>query len=210
MSLEPILLVGAGGHAKACVDVIEQDGRFSIYGLVGQADEVGRTILGYPVLGADLDLPNLFRKCKNALITIGQIKSPKPRTRLFELLEENGFHLPTIVSPLAFVSPHAEIGRGTIVMHGAIVNAGAVVGHNCILNSKSLVEHDTVVDEHCHISTGAIVNGSAHVGAGTFIGSGSVVRQCVEIGERCVIGMGLSVLADCDAETQLPYPKEAS
>lgn len=204
MRLEPILLVGAGGHAKACIDVIEQEGRFSIIGLVGDKDEVGCSILGYPVLGTDADLAILISKSSNAIVTVGQIKSIEPRLRLFKQLEQNGFKLPTVISPRAYVSTHAIIGTGTIVMHDVIVNADAAVGHNCILNSKALVEHDAIISDHCHISTGAIINGAVHVGTGTFVGSGSRVRQSISVGERCIIGMGQQVTADCEAETQMP------
>ncbi len=210
MTSESILLVGAGGHAKACIDVIEQEGRFSVVGLVGQADEVGSLILGYPVLGTDADLPALLNKSRNALVTIGQITSPELRRRLFKVLEQMGYNLPTVISPIAFVSPHAKIGVGSIIMHGAIVNAGAVVGRNCILNSKALVEHDAIIGDHCHISTGALINGTAHIGTGTFVGSGSGVRQCLNVGEHSIIGMGQQVIVDCDAETRMPNLKESS
>ncbi len=204
MSSEPILLLGAGGHAKACIDVIEQEGRFSVAGLVGNPDEVGSKVLDYPVLGTDEDLPELLNKYSNALVTVGQIKSPEIRIRLFALLRESGCSLPVIVSPSAYVSPHVKIDAGTIVMHGAEINAGALVGHNCIINSKALIEHDVVVQDHCHIATSAIVNGGVHIGLGTFVGSGSIVRQDINIGENCLIGMGQKVLSDCEAGTRVP------
>lgn len=204
MSEPSILLVGAGGHARACIDVIEQEGLFVVAGLVGMPSEVGRRILGYPVLGSDGDLRALLSEHACALVTIGQIKTPEIRMRLFDVLEKSGSRLPTVVSPRAYISRHAAVGAGSIVMHGAVINAGAVVGRNCIINSQSLVEHDVVIADHCHIATAAAVNGGVHVGEGTFIGSGSSVRQAITIGERCVIGMGQRVLADCAAGTQLP------
>lgn len=197
MSQESIFLVGAGGHAKACIDVIEREGRFIVKGLTGLSHEVGSRIFDYPVLGTDEDLPILLRACPNALITVGQIKTPEPRIRLFDLIKKNSCALPVVVSPNAYVSPHAKLGSGTIVMHGAVVNAGAVVGRNCIINSQSLIEHDVVIADHCHIATAATINSGVCIGAGTFIGSNSSVRQCVNIGEYCLIGMGQQVLADC-------------
>ena len=201
---EPILLVGAGGHAKACIDVIEQDGRYNISGLIGCEAEVGSKVLGYPVCGSDGDLARLFSEVGNALVTAGQIKSPELRMRLYTLLEENDYHLPTIVSPRAYVSKHATLGKGTIVMHGAVVNSAAVVGDNTILNSMSLIEHDASVGSHCHISTGARLNGGASVGGGVFVGSGATVRNGISIGDQCVIGMGQAVLKDCPAGSKLP------
>jgi sugar O-acyltransferase (sialic acid O-acetyltransferase NeuD family) len=207
MPQEPILLVGAGGHARACIDVIEQEGRFFIIGLVGKETEVGSILLGYSVLGTDDDLPSLLCKSPNALITIGQIKTQEHRVRLFNLLSQTGFELPAVVSPYAYVSPYATLAAGTIVMHGVVVNSGSIVGKNCIINSQALIEHDSVISDHCHISTSAIINGEVHVGAGTFIGSGSIIKHGITIGEQCVIGMGQSVRYNCEANTALPRKK---
>lgn len=207
MSKPQILLIGAGGHARACIDVIEQEDRFAVAGLLGLPEEVGASVLGYPVLGTDQELPALARKFGNAMVTVGQIKTPEPRTRLFTALQETRCVLPSIVSPLGYVSRHAIVGAGSIVMHGAVVNAGAVVGRNCILNSQSLVEHDAFIADHCHIATSAAVNSGVRIGAGSFVGSGSTVRQGVTIGEQCVIGMGQRVLTDCAAGQHIPTPR---
>src|ERR1019366_9911552 len=117
LTQRPILLVGAGGHARACLDVIEQQGRFAVAGLIGLSHEVGAQLLGYGVLGTDEILPALFGRCSTAaLVAIGQIKTPEPRERIFGLLDKRGFELPVIVSPVAYVSKHATLGAGTIVM----------------------------------------------------------------------------------------------
>jgi sugar O-acyltransferase (sialic acid O-acetyltransferase NeuD family) len=207
--LTPILLVGAGGHARACIDVIEQEGRFQVAGLVGLPQEVATTVLNYPVLGSDDDLPALLVTHRHALVTLGQIKTPERRIHLFHILLRHGCTLPAIVSPRAYVSARATIGAGTIVMHGAVVNACAAVGRNCIINSLALVEHDAIVGDHCHLATMVVVNSAVRVGEGSFIGSGSSVRQCITIGERSIIGLGQSVVADCEPGTQLPRPRKA-
>ena len=125
----------------------------------------------YPLLGREEDLFELAKSCQNFLITIGQIKSPEPRIRLFEHLKQLGMTLPIVVSPLAHVSRQAVLEEGTIIMHHALVNAGASVGRNCIINTKALIEHDAVIEDHCHISTAAVVNGAAKVQRYSFIGS---------------------------------------
>jgi sugar O-acyltransferase (sialic acid O-acetyltransferase NeuD family) len=203
----PVLLVGAGGHARACIDVIEQDGQYAVAGLIGLAQEVGASLLGYPVLGTDSDLPALRGQYGYAMVTAGQILSPALRINLFKLLAGSGWVLPAIVSPRAYVSRHAVLGAGTIVMHGAIVNAGAVVGRNCIINSQSLIEHDVIMGDHCHLSTTAVINGGAQVGEGTFIGSGSIMREGIKIGAHSVIGMGQRVLANCAEGSRMPFGK---
>lgn len=197
-----LLLIGAGGHAKACIDVIEQHGGFDIVGLVGKPEELGGQCLSHAVIGTDADLEALARVHRHALVAVGQITSPTLRVQLYQRAVEAGFELPAIVSPHAYVSPHAMLGAGSLVMHGAVVNAGARVGRNCILNTRALVEHDVQVGDHCHLSTGAIVNGNAMIGDGCFIGSGSVVREGIRVGAGCVVGMGLSVRHDLADHTR--------
>jgi sugar O-acyltransferase (sialic acid O-acetyltransferase NeuD family) len=204
VSGKPILLLGAGGHARACIDVIELEARFVVSALIGLPHEVGTAVLGYPVVGSDMDVPKWLSDCSYGLVSMGQIKTPEPRIRLFDILERSGFRLPTIVSPRAYVSRHASLGAGTIVLHGAVINAGAVIGRNCIINSQALVEHDAQIADHCHISTATAINSGARVGSGTFIGSGSSVRQGAVIGDRCVIGMAQRVLEGCEAGTRMP------
>lgn len=209
MSTNSILLIGAGGHAASCIDVIEQHGGFRVAGLIGMGNEVGTRVLGYEVLGTDQDLPGLVARFGHALVAIGHIKTAEPRMQAFTRLRQLGCALPSVVSPRACVSPHAALGAGTIVMHGAVVNARASIGNNCILNSQSLVEHDARIGDHCHIATGAIVNGAVSIGAATFVGSQSSIRQEVRIGERCVIGMGERVLTHCADGTILPLAAQS-
>lgn len=204
MTKPMLILIGAGGHARSCIDVIEQQGYFQIAGLVGTPEQMDNqhANYGYAVIGVDDDLFNLAKSYQYALITIGQMQSAEHRIRLYQHTEQLGFQFPTIIAPTAYVSRHSTLGAGTIVMHGAIINSGASVGNNCIINSRSLIEHDARVEDHCHISTGAIVNGDVMVGAGSFIGSGSVIKQGIAIGRDCLVGMGVGVRHDLTNCTQ--------
>lgn len=193
MSKPNLLIIGAGGHAHACIDVIEQHDQYRIAGLVGMPEEIHTRHLGYSVIATDVDLPQLAKEYQYAFIAVGQIRSPDGRIRLYRQATELGFQLPAIIDPTAYVSRHSIIGSGSIVMHGAVVNAGAKVGSNCIINTCALVEHDSLVEDHCHISTGAILNGEVNIGPGSFVGSGAVIKEGVSLGEGCVVGMGLSV-----------------
>ena len=178
---ESIILIGGGGHCKSCIDVIEQEGKYSIVGIVDLPEKVGETILGYPIIATDDEIKDLTKKYQNFLITLGQIKSPGRRIEIFNLLKEYKVNLPVIISPIAYVSKHATIDEGTIIMHHALVNASAKIGKNCIINTKALVEHDVEIGNHCHISTGATINGHVKIGDETFIGSNAVTKENIKI-----------------------------
>lgn len=177
--MDDILLIGGGGHCRAVIDVIEQENKYNIVGIIDCKEKIGQKVLNYSILGSDSDLELLFKKYKYACITIGQIKSAEPRIKLFKKLKEIGFTLPTIVSPLAYISKHAFIDEGTTVMHHSLINANAKIGKNCIINTKALVEHDAIIENHCHVSTGSILNGAVRVKAGSFIGSNSTSKESI-------------------------------
>lgn len=203
--MSDLILIGGGGHCRSCIDVIETQGKYRIRGVVQHLSGETDGIMGYPVLGSDEDLPFLLQETPQALVAVGQIRSPEIRIRLYELLKKLGGKLPRIDSPFAHCSKHAELHEGTIVMHGAIVNAGAIIGANCIINSKALIEHDVIVADHCHISTGARVNGGVTIGKGSFIGSGAVLKEGIVIGENVIIGAGQVVLQDALSGTRVKH-----
>jgi len=188
--MNDILLIGGGGHCKSVIDVIEQEGRFNIAGIVERPDFLETDVLGYQIIGNDSDLGDLAKKYEYALITVGQIESPSLRIKLFDLAKTAGFILPSIISPNAYVSQHASIGNGVIVMHDALINANTTIGDNCIVNSKALIEHDCQVSEHCHISTSATINGGVVVESGCFIGSGATTKELITIKKNSFIKAG--------------------
>jgi len=187
-----IILIGAGGHAKSCIDVIVSEGKYNIYGLVGKKSEVGRSVCGYKVIGTDEILNEIIKKVPYALIGIGQINSKK-RVAIYHELLAIGFKLPNIVANDAYISKHSSLGQGNIFMHDVIINADVRIGNNCIFNTRALVEHDSTIDDNCHISTGTILNGNVTVHKDSFIGSGVNLMEGITIGKNSIIGMGLSV-----------------
>jgi len=185
-----ILLIGAGGHCKSCIDVIEQIGEWQIAGIIDRKDSGVTDVLGYPVIGCDDDLPELKKQYDYAFVTVGQIQSAELKIKLFNRLKSLGFKQPVLISPLAYVSKHAKVGEGSIVMHCAMVNAAAKIGNNCIINSKALIEHDAVIHDDCHISTGASINGVVVVGEQTFVGSHATTKQAIVIPSKSFIKAG--------------------
>lgn len=196
-----LLLVGGGGHCRSCIEVIETHDDYDIAGIVLPETTNTEPVLGYPVVGIDEELENLVSETPGALVTVGQIRSPNIRIRLFEELKKLNAELPVIIASTAYCSRHASVGCGTIVMQGALVNAAAYIGENCIINSQALVEHDVHIEPHCHIATGARINGGVQIGMGSFVGSGAIIREGVQVGPRAVIGAGQVVLRDVPEDT---------
>lgn len=186
--MKPLVLIGGGGHCQSVIEVAESCGR-TIRGILDVPAEVGREVLGYPIIGTDDEIANYAASCE-FVITVGFIKDPSLRIRLYEKVLAAGGELATLIASTAYVSRHAVIGKGTVVMHHAFVNAGAEVGENVILNTGCNVEHSARVGNHCHISTGVMVNGDCNIGDNCFIGSQSVLANAVSICNDVLVGAG--------------------
>jgi sugar O-acyltransferase (sialic acid O-acetyltransferase NeuD family) len=187
--MKKIILLGGGGHCKACIDVIENENKYKITCII---DKKKNFLLNYKIFPESYLNVKLIKN-NYAFVAVGHIKNYKIRIKLFNTLKDLGFRIPSIISPLAYVSKHAIIGKGTIVMHGAIVNAGAVIGNNCIINTNALIEHDVIIGEHTHISTQATINGGVVIGSKAFVGSRSIIKDNINIGECSIIGAGLYI-----------------
>lgn len=176
-----IILIGGGGHCHSVIDVIEQEDKYKIIGIVDKKELIGTKVLDYEIIACDENLEELFKTCKNAVVTVGQIKTNTIRVKLFDKLKAVGFNMPIIISSFAYVSKYAKVEEGTVIMHHALINANAKIGKNCIINTKALIEHDVVVKDNCHISTASVLNGGVVVEENTFFGSNATSRESISI-----------------------------
>lgn len=181
-----LILVGGGGHCKSVIEAAESAG-YNILGVLDTPENVGKQVLAYSIIGTDDEIPLYVDKAE-FVITVGFIKNPATRIKLYNKVKEAGGKLATIIASTAHVSKYSTIGEGTVVMHQAFVNAGAHIGANCIINTFCNIEHDAQIGDQCHISTGTMVNGDCKVGDRCFIGSQSALANGITIGEDIIVG----------------------
>ncbi|HIP30361.1 MAG TPA: acetyltransferase [Sulfurospirillum arcachonense] len=188
--MQKLILLGGGGHCKSCIDVIEQENKYVIEGILDTKELLGQTLLDHKYIGVDEDIKSFVQQGYVFLITVGQIKTASIRKKIAQLLTKHGALLATVVSPRAYVSRHAKVEQGSIIMHDALINASVAIGKHCIINTKALVEHDTIIDDFCHISTSAVINGGVHIKEGTFFGSNAVSKEYIETDNNDFIKAG--------------------
>ena len=85
-----IIIIGSGGHARSCLDVILSEKKYKFLGYIDK--NPGKT----NIIGSDKDFKKIFKKAKYALIGIGQIKNYTPRLKIFKKLKKIGFKLPIV------------------------------------------------------------------------------------------------------------------
>ena len=203
--MNKLILIGGGGHCKACIDVIEQEGKYQIIGILDSHDKLSDKILSYNIIGTDDDIRKHILDGCYFLITIGQIKTYKTRENIYLKLQQEQAKFASVISPRAYVSPYASVGHGTIIMHDSVINAGAIIKENCIINTKAIIEHDSIIGRHCHISTAAVINGNVTVNKGSFFGSNAVSKQGVTTREADFIKAGSCYLGTEKASKKIAF-----
>jgi len=190
-----LILLGGGGHCKSVLDSLLNMKAYTEIGIIDKKENIGKSILGVPIIGCDEDLSELYqREYTYAFVTVGSIGNPILRVRLFTELERIGFNIPNIIDLTAVISKNATIAKGIYIGKNAIINVGSSIENGAIINTGSIVEHDCIVGEFSHISPGSILCGEVQIGPYTHIGAKSVVKQQIKIGANTLIGMGSVVL----------------
>lgn len=187
-----LVIVGASGQGKVIADIAEKLGYTDIVFL---DDNPAVKVCGnYRVAGGC----NQASSYENAdfIVAIGNAKI---RRRIQSELSDMGLHIVSLIHPAAVIASDVEIGAGTVVMAGAVINPCAKIGQGCIINTCASVDHDCCVGDFVHVSVGAHVAGTVTLGDDTWIGAGAIVSNNITIAADCMIGAGAVVVKDLHA-----------
>jgi sugar O-acyltransferase (sialic acid O-acetyltransferase NeuD family) len=203
-----MIIYGGGGHAKTVLEMAQAIGAFRIAGIVDDNIAAGTQILGVPVLGGREKLAGLLeRGVSLAANGVGGIIDINVRVRLFELLEELGFGLPILLHPRATVERSAQVGDGTQVFANAYIGSSALLRPKCMVNTGAIVSHDCEIGSYTHIAPGALLAGHVRVGERTLVGMGVTTAIGIKVGDGVRIGNGAILYADVPDRTIIPAGK---
>ena len=187
MKSRRLIIIGAGGHGKVIADIALKNG----YSSINFVDDNARgDIIGFSVIGTSSELEHFNDGNTDFVIGIGNNVTRKM------IAEKYDVNWVTLVHPSAQIGVNVSIGKGAVVMAGAVINPCATVGAHCIINTGAIVEHDNVIGNYAHISPNAAIGGTVRVGALTHIGIGATVKNNTDICGGCVIGAGAVVIRD--------------
>ena len=178
MSDNKILLVGAGGHAKAIVEALES------HALMTYVDSAAAPWLAAQRIDDD-ETALQSAEPVNFVMGLGGVTRDalEHRFSLFERYLASGRTAPPICHPAAYVSPSAQIEEGAIILAGAVIQPGAVIGRAAIVNTGAIVEHDSHLGAGSHLAPRAVLLGGVTVGRCAMIGAGAIVLPQGEIGD---------------------------
>lgn len=182
--MKTITIIGASGHGKVIADIAKLNGYDRI--VFFDDDDSVKDCNGYPVAGNTEKEPE-----GDFVIAIGNAAIRKRITEKYRNKSQ-----PVLIHPNAVVAEDVKIGRGTVVMAGAIINPATVIGNGCIINTGATVDHDCVLGDYCHVAVGAHLCGTVKVGNEVWVGAGSVISNNTNVCDQALIGAGAVVVKD--------------
>lgn len=195
--LRPLVLLGAGGHARVLAALAREAG----YTILGVCDPAlaAKKIASWEnldVLGDDHALGQLAHDRVELILGVGQLAAGNLREQLYATWRARGYAFPALVHSTAWVAPGVLLSDGVQVMAGAVIQPGCKIGENSIVNTRASIDHDCHIGRDVHVAPGAILCGSVTVESGAFIGAGATVIQGVRVGKSAVVGAGVTLVRD--------------
>ena len=190
------MVVGCGGHAKSVIDVLKLSNSYELAGYVKPFSEYICELPTVLCLGTYDDLNSILTHgILNFIVAIGDNRL---RRDIFNEIMNIGLSPINAISPNAYVSDSVDLGKGILVMHGAVINPGSTVNDNCIINTNATIDHDCCIGSHSHICPGSVLSGSVTVNEGALLGTGCNIMPNVSIGQWAVCGAGCTVTRDVE------------
>ena len=195
-SIPPVIILGAGGHAKVLIDALRLQ-CVEILGIVDvDQNKKGTELMGVPIIGSDEDVRKYSSKKIRLVNGIGSVCVGSMRRKRFEFFKCLGYQFEKVIHPSALIANEVSLSEGAQVMAGAIVQTGSKICMNTIINTGSLVDHDCQIGSHAHICPGAVLSGGVVIGENSHIGTGAVIIQSVRVGSNSLVAAGAVVTRD--------------
>lgn len=190
-----LIIIGAGGHGKVVADIAL---KMQEYEEISFLDDSGETkeCIGLKVLGRIADAKQYIEDT-DFFVAIG---NGKARKEVMEQLRCMGARIATLIHPASVIGSCVQVGEGSVVMAGAVLNPDCIIGNGCIINTCASVDHDCQLGDYVHVAVGAHLGGTVEVGDGTWIGAGVIAKHGVSICGDCMIGAGAVVVKDINEQ----------
>lgn len=195
MQNKTLVMLGAGGHAKVLLSILQQQGRtVAAVCAPQQPDSALFDTIGY--LASDDEVLKFSPQQVMLVNGIGALPGQTLRRSLYEHFSALGFQFASVIADSAIIANSALLGPGVQVLPGAIINADAQLSANVLINSGAIIEHDCVVKAHSVVSPGAVLCGGVSCDERSYIGAGATVIQGLTIGKNVLVGAGSTVVCN--------------
>lgn len=192
-----MLIAGAGGFAIQLFDVLQQlfpEEQIVFYDDTN-SDQNKKFLDKYSILHS-IDEAEKYFQSTDKRFALG-IGNPAHRKLFYEKFIKAGANPSIIISPFTVIGKEQmEIGEGTVILSGSIIESTVKIGKGCLINLHSTVTHGCSIGNFSEISPGVCVSGNCTIGNETLIGTGAIILPKIKVGNNVIVGAGAVVTKD--------------
>ena len=182
MSNKPVIILGAGGHAKVVADILKLSSR--------------DVFCGKKVLGNDEVINSYSPEDIELVNGIGSLPRKKLRWQLASRMRQQGYTFASVIHPNTIIAADVDLAEGVQIMAGVVIQAGTKTGIDSIINTGAIIDHDCKIAANCHLAPGVVCSGGVTIGRNTHLGTGTIVIEYRTVGCNCVVAAGTTVFRD--------------
>jgi len=193
--MENIIVFGGSDHARLVLDIIKNENKYNVIGIIDDFLEKNTIVFGYKVLGKLNELESIllsFKGVNSGIIAIGDNYTRHTFAEKIKKIKK--FSFVSAIHPSTILGSNVKINDGCVISAGVIINNDTVIGEHCYLGMKVAISHDGKVDDFCSLAPGVTAGGNVNIGNLTAIGLGTNIIHGKNIGEQNVIGAGSLVV----------------
>jgi UDP-perosamine 4-acetyltransferase len=193
---KPIIILGAGGHAKVLIDALQLQ-LANIVGITDPDPELhGKDVMGIPIIGDDNSILQYGVNDIMLVNGLGKVNRSSKRMQIYDTFKERGYIFTRVIHASAVISPGAYLAEGVHVMAGAVIQTLGTIGVNTIINTRASIDHECIIGDHVHIAPGTSISGGVKIGDNVLIGAGATIIQGIHVGAGSIVGAGAVVTKD--------------
>jgi sugar O-acyltransferase (sialic acid O-acetyltransferase NeuD family) len=196
--MKKLIIIGTGGHAKVVFSIAHKLG----YEVIGFFDDINidkKTFMDRMVIHKWEELFDQYAGNIKIVVAVGNNFN---RQKLVEKIQINSnFSFVSLIDPETIISHDVQIGKGSVIMPGSIINIGTQIGDHCIINTGAQLDHGCFMDNFSSLGPGSICGGDVHIGRYSAVCLGAKVIEKVVVGHNSILGANSLLLKNLESNS---------
>ncbi len=206
--MTPLVIFGTGYLAELACVMFRQAGQYQPVAFSAEQAFLNQTSFCHLPVVAFESLAQAYAPGEVAIcIAAGPHACNGLRERIYHEAVRRGYKLATHVSANACVAADVQVGAGSLVFDGCVIEPFVRLGVNGLFWSGTVVAHHTKVGDHVYCAPRVAISGCCQIGDRCFLGANSTVRDHVKLATATLVGCGAVIQSDTEADSIYPGPK---
>jgi sugar O-acyltransferase (sialic acid O-acetyltransferase NeuD family) len=198
-----MLIIGAGGFALECLEILFQNNYNKEIYFFDNVNEFINPFIenNYKVVRSFEEL-NSLDKNTEFILGLGN-----PSTRFFfhnKLTSEYNLKSSSLISDKSIIGKiENKICSNVNIMTGVVITSQCEINNGVLINLNSTIGHNTTIEQFVEICPGVNISGNCIIEEGAFIGTGANLLPGIKIGKGAIIAAGAVVTKNVKENTMV-------